>query len=95
MMDTYCGVHNFRLLYRPLNYANSYILKVSNIRMLSAIVETMTGAILCNPSAAVNACSIWRAASTGNGSRQREILGGLSTASLGFNRNFSTIDIGY
>jgi hypothetical protein len=62
---------------------------------LSAVVETMTCAISRNPSAARNASHIWRAAYPGDGACKREILGGLRTASLGFNRSFSTIDIGY
>ena len=64
-----------------------------NPRILSAVVETMTCALSCNPSAAGHASRIWRAASPGDGVCKREILGGLSTASLGFNRSFSTIDI--
>jgi hypothetical protein len=66
-----------------------------NTRILSAVVKTMTCAISCNPSAAGNASRIWRAASPRDGACKRERLDGLSTASLGFNRSFSTIDIGY
>jgi len=66
-----------------------------NTRILSAVVETMTCAILGNPSAAGNASRIWRAASPGDGACKRQILEGSSTASLDFSRSFSTIDIVY
>jgi hypothetical protein len=46
-----------------------------NTRILSAVVETMTCAISCNPSAAGHATRIWRAASPGDGACKREILG--------------------
>jgi hypothetical protein len=64
-------------------------------RILFAVVETMTCAILCNPSAAGNASRIWRAASPGDRACKRQILDGSSTASLDFNRRFSTIEIVY
>jgi hypothetical protein len=66
-----------------------------NTRILSAVAETMTCAILCNPSVAGNASRIWRAASPGDGACKKQILDGSSTASLGFNRRFSTIEIVY
>ena len=61
------------------------------LRILSAVVEPMTCAASCNSSAAENASRIWRAASSGEGACKREIPGGLSVASLSFNRRFSTL----
>ena len=60
-------------------------------RMLSTVVEPMTRATSCNRSAAGNASRIWRAASSGEGECNRGIPGGLSVASLVFNRRFSTL----